>query len=207
MANTNQAVAVSDWGASAPSATSAAFGGAVTSALGGISAALDSAVSSLSGGFPVKTNAVQPFSAAGMTATQIMDILHNLDPGTVAAAGEVHTNLGSTLDTLATRLAQNAQTLAQNWSGNAAQAAMAKFQQLHDQTAILAQQATQTGSVLTWLGHPGAARLQVAADPDHDVASGVRCGDGRGGRRCRRRRGRCRGRRGDRRAAGRSAAC
>ena len=101
---------------------------------------------------PVKTNDVQPFGGAGMTTAQIMNILHSVDPGAAAAAGAAHTNLGEALAATAASLTRHAQTLAQNWTGTAAQTAMTRFQRLHNQTSALAAQAAQSGSVLTWLG-------------------------------------------------------
>ena len=68
------------------------------------------------------------------------------------------------LDTMAGHLTGYAQTLAQSWTGTAAQAAMARLQQLYDQTSVLAAQAAQTGSALTWLGTdvlPAFQRLQT----------------------------------------------
>jgi hypothetical protein len=114
--------------------------------------------------YPVKSNDVQPFDAAGMTTAQIMSILHRLDSGAVAEAGTAHTALGRTADTMAGHLTGYAQTLAQSWTGTAAQAAMARLQQLYDQTSVLAAQAAQTGSALTWLGTdvlPAFQRLQT----------------------------------------------
>ncbi len=116
------------------------------------------------GPYPVKSNDVQPFDAAGMTTAQIMSILHRLDSGAVAEAGTAHTALGRELDTMAGHLTGYAQTLAQSWAGTAAQAAMARLQELYDQTTVLAAQAAQTGSALTWLGTdvlPAFQRLQT----------------------------------------------
>ncbi len=113
---------------------------------------------------PVKSNDVQPFDAAGMTTAEIMSILHRLDSGAVAEAGTAHAALGCTADTIAGHLTGYAQTLAQSWAGTAAQAAMARLQQLYDQTSVLAAQAAQTGSALTWLGTdvlPAFQRLQT----------------------------------------------
>jgi hypothetical protein len=123
------------------------------------------------GGLPsyaVKTHSVSGYSGAGMSAGQIMDILHGLSPGDVRAAGAAHTRLGSTLDRVAGRLAANARTLAENWTGGAAQAAMGQFQQLHDHMLTLAQQALQVGSVLSWLG--GDVLPQFTSLPDPRVS-------------------------------------
>jgi hypothetical protein len=140
-------------------------------------------------GYPVKTNAVAPFSGTGMSASQIMAILHGLDPGAVQDAGEAHTSLGTTLDEVAARLVKNAHTLAQNWSGTAAQAAMGQFQQLHDHTAVLAQQALQVGAVLTWLGRDVLPSFKTLPDPSvsltslvmADAATGAAVGGALGG--------------------------
>lgn len=118
--------------------------------------------------YPVKTRAVSGFSGAGMPASTIMEILHGLSPGDVAAAGAAHTRLGSMLDTVAGRLAANAKTLAQNWSGSAAQGAMGQFEQLHDRMVTLAQQALQVGLVLSWLG--GEVLPQFVSLPDPRVS-------------------------------------
>lgn len=128
-------------------------------AFGGIPAA-DSA-----GSYPVKTNAVAGFSGAGMSSSQVMEILRRLDPGAVADAGAAHAQLGAVLDQVANRLTQHAQALAEHWSGSAAQAAMGKFQQLHDQMTVLSRQATQVGSVLTWLGTQVLPWAKALPDP------------------------------------------
>jgi len=121
--------------------------------------------------YPVKTRAVSGFSGAGMSAAAIMEILHGLSPGDVAAAGAAHTRLGTTLDMVAGRLAANARTLAQNWSGSAAQAAMGQFKQLHDHLVTLAQQALQVGSVLSWLGGDVLPQFTSLPDPRVSPAS------------------------------------
>ena len=157
-------------------------GAGVGSALSGISAELDSM-----GSYPVKTNVVAGFSGAGMSSAQVMEILRRLDPGAVADAGAAHAQLGAVLDQVAGRLTQHAQVLAENWSGSAAQAAMGKFQRLHDQMAVLSQQATQVGSVLTWLGtqvlpwakglpDPSAGGASVGADTVHGARIGAEIG-------------------------------
>ena len=118
--------------------------------------------------YPVKIHAVSAFSGAGMSAGTIMDILHGLSPGTVSAAGAAHTQIGTTLQAVAVRLAANAHTLAQNWTGSAAQGAMSQFQQLHNHMVTLADQALQVGSVLTWLG--GEVLPQFTSLPDPRVS-------------------------------------
>ena len=148
---------------------------------------------------PVKTNNVPPSSGAGMTTAEIMNILHRLDSGAVAAAGAAHTSLGDVLAAMAASLTRHAQTLAQNWTGTAARTAMTRFQQLHDQTSALATQAAQTGSVLTWLGTQVLPKFQQLQTPGTgsavaaDAAAGGLAGEvvaGLAGAMCRHRRGR-----------------
>ena len=147
-----------------PAASSAAAGNAFAGGTAATSSGRLAGAAPAAGPYPVKSNDVQPFDAAGMTAAQIMSILHRLDSGAVAEAGTAHTALGRTADTMAGHLTGYAQTLAQSWTGTAARAAMARLQQLYDQTSVLAAQAAQTGSALTWLGTdvlPAFQRLQT----------------------------------------------
>ena len=132
--------AISDWGASAPSGLS--FRGTGSSGPANLGAGLSF--------FDVKIHEVAPSDVSGMDASQIMNILHNLDVDGVREAAAAHTALGEQLQRVADKLVQNAHTLAQSWKGSAAQAAMNKFQQMHAQTAQLAAQAKQTGQVLHW---------------------------------------------------------
>ncbi|HEX8006021.1 MAG TPA: hypothetical protein VF482_06285 [Trebonia sp.] len=113
----------------------------------------------------VKTHSVAESNVTGMTAAEIMDILHGLPSGELAAAGAAQTRLGNTLEQIATRVTQHAHTLAQNWTGSAAQAAMVQFQVLHDQTMTLAQQTMQTGAVLSWLGNEVLPKFKALPDP------------------------------------------
>jgi uncharacterized protein YukE len=113
----------------------------------------------------VKIYSVAESDVTGMTAAEIMPILHGLAPEEMAHAGAAHTALGDRLEQIATRVAQHAHTLAQNWTGSAAQAAMVQFQALHDQMATLAQQASQTGSVLSWLGNEVLPKFKALPDP------------------------------------------
>lgn len=132
----------SDWGDGAPSVLN----------LGGGSSG-SSGAPSLGAGrsfFDIKINEVAPSEVSGMDVNQVMGILHNLDVEGVTEAANAHMNLAGKLDQVANRLARNAHTLAANWQGSAAQAAMTKFQEMHDQTAQLAAQAKQTGQVLHW---------------------------------------------------------
>jgi hypothetical protein len=119
----------------------------------------------------VKAAAVSGFSGAGMSADNIMDILHSLSPDEVAAAGSAHSRLAEVLDMVAGRLATNAGTLAKGWSGSAAEAAMGQFQQLHTRMSTLAQQSKQVGSVLTWLGNSVLRQFAALPDPRTSLAS------------------------------------
>ncbi len=149
---------------SSPAASSAAAGNALAGGAAATPSGRAAGAAPAARPYPVKSNDVQPFDAAGMTTAQIMSILHRLDPGAAAEAGTAHTALGRTADTMAGHLTGYAQTLAQSWTGTAAQAAMARLQRLYDQTSVLAAQAAQTGSALTWLGTdvlPAFQRLQT----------------------------------------------
>jgi uncharacterized protein YukE len=127
--------------------------------------------------------ASNPSEVTGMDATTIMGILKNLNASEVARAGQAHLDLGQTLSRIADRLASNAQTLAQNWQGDAAQAAMNRFQSMHDQTAQLAQQATKAGNALSWLGNDVLPQFQGLPDPRvtsttaHDEQTGASIGE------------------------------
>lgn len=132
-------IPMSDWGGGASSVLS--LGGSSSGGQG---------LGAGSSFFDVKINEVAPSEVSGMDVHQIMGILHNLDVEGVTEAADAHMNLASKLDQVASRLARNAHTLAANWQGGAAQAAMDKFQAMHDQAAQLAAQAKQTGQVLHW---------------------------------------------------------
>ena len=131
----------------------------------------------------IKTESVAQSDVSGMDAGQIMDILHGLDLDGVRNAAEAHLALSDKLEQVATRLAGNAHTLAQSWQGTAAQAAMAKFQVMHDQTATLAAQAKQTGQVLNWLGNEVLPKYKDLPDPRvesrtaSDEQTGAKVGD------------------------------
>lgn len=98
----------------------------------------------------VKVNAVAPSETSGMDAASVMDILRNLDVEGVREAASAHTALGETLERIAENLVANGQTLAGSWQGDAAQAAVTKFQQMHAQASQIAAQAKQTGQALEW---------------------------------------------------------
>jgi hypothetical protein len=121
--------------------------------------------------YPVKTQAVSAFSGSGMSVDTIMDILHGLNGTEVADAGRAHAQLGQVLDSVATRLAGNAGTLSKSWTGNAAEAAMGQFQQLHTRLSTLAQQAAQVGSVLSWLGSDVLPKFANLPDPRVSLTS------------------------------------
>ena len=115
--------------------------------------AFSAAPGRLSVGTPVldvKVHPVAPSSTSGMEASEVMNILHNLDVEGVREAASAHTALAGTLERIAENLVANGQTLAGGWQGDAAQAAVTKFQQMHAQTSQIAAQAKQTGQVLEW---------------------------------------------------------
>jgi hypothetical protein len=132
----------SDWGGGAPSALSVGGAGAPASSSTNLGAGASI--------YYLKINEVSPSEVSGMDVNQIMSILHGLDVDGVTEAADAHMNLASKLEQVASRLVSNAHTLAGSWQGTAAQAAMDKFQQMHNQTSQLAAQAKQTGQVLHW---------------------------------------------------------
>ena len=134
-------------------------------------------------GIDIRVNPVEQSDVSGMDATKIMGILHGLDTEGVLSVAQAHLRLGEKLEQIATRLTQNAHTLAQNWQGTAAQTAMNKFQEMHDQTALLAAQAKQTGQVLQWLGSDVLPKYKSLPDPrvesrtQSDEQTGAKIGD------------------------------
>jgi hypothetical protein len=106
-----------------------------------------------------------PATTGTLTTAEITTILARLDGAALQDAGAAQTQLGRELSTLAAHLAQEAGTLAQNWSGVAARTALAQLQRLHQQTATLATQVTRTGAVLTWLGTQVLPALNHPATP------------------------------------------
>jgi uncharacterized protein YukE len=132
----------SDWGDGAPSVLST--GGAGAPASPGTNLGAGTSI------YYLKINEVSPSEVSGMDVNQVMSILHSLDVNGVTEAADAHMNLASKLEQVASRLASNAHTLSGSWQGTAAQAAMDKFQQMHNQTSQLAAQAKQTGQVLHW---------------------------------------------------------
>jgi uncharacterized protein YukE len=102
--------------------------------------------------YQIKTMPVTPAPAVGMTASEIETLFSYLDPSAVAEAGKAHAAAAKTLQSIADSLVTHAQALAGGWSGTAAQASIAAFQQLHQTAVQLAQASAQTGQVLTWLG-------------------------------------------------------
>ena len=114
--------------------------------------------------YEVKLDPV-PATTGALTTAEITAILARLDGAALQDAGAAHTQLGRELSTMAAHLAQEAGTLAQNWSGVAARTALAQLQRLHQQTATLATQVTRTGAVLTWLGTQVLPALNHPATP------------------------------------------
>ena len=114
--------------------------------------------------YEVKPDPV-PAATGALTSAEITTILARLDGAALQDAGVAQTQLGRELSTMAAHLAQEAGTLAQNWSGVAARTALAQLQRLHQQTATLATQVTRTGAVLTWLGTQVRSALNHPATP------------------------------------------
>ena len=114
--------------------------------------------------YEVKPDPV-PATTGALTTAEIVTILARLDGPALQDAGAAQTQLGRELSTMAAHLAQEAGTLAQNWSGVAARTALAQLQRLHQQTATLATQVTRTGAVLTWLGTQVLPALNHPATP------------------------------------------
>ena len=116
--------------------------------------------------YNIKPNSVSPAGEEqSMGYQEIMQNLHNLKPGDVASAGDAFKNLGTVLDNIASDLATTGNQLSQHWQGTAAQAAMTKFQQLHDQAAQLAAQAHTTANVASWVGNDVLPQYKNIPDP------------------------------------------
>jgi uncharacterized protein YukE len=117
--------------------------------------------------YNIKPNSVPPpGEEQSMQYPEIMAILHNLKPKDVASAGDAFKNLANVLDSIATDLANTGNQLSNSWQGAAAQAAMNKFQQLHDQAAQLAANAHNTASVAYWLGNDVLPQYQSIPSPE-----------------------------------------
>jgi uncharacterized protein YukE len=122
--------------------------------------------SSSGSSYNIKPNTVSPAGEEeSMGYQEIMQNLHNLKPGDVASAADAFKNLGTVLDNIASDLANTGNQLSQQWQGAAAQAAMTKFQQLHDQAAQLAAQAHTTSNVAGWVGNDVLPQYKNIPDP------------------------------------------
>jgi hypothetical protein len=111
-----------------------------------------------------------------MTAEEVMDILHSLDAGSVAAAGASYGEAASALEAAAERIAQHTQTLSEHWDGTAADAALASLRLSRERALDAAARATRTGAALTWLGTEVLPEFRSLPDPAgqpdaHAVAS------------------------------------
>ena len=111
-----------------------------------------------------------------MSAGEIMEILRDLDPGSVAAAGASYSAAASELEALAERIAQRTRTLSEHWDGTAADAAQAWMRHSREQALNAAAQAKRTGAALTWLGTEVLPAFRSLPDPAgqpdaHAVAS------------------------------------
>lgn len=118
--------------------------------------------------YNIQPNSVSPGGEEqSMSYQEIMRILHGLKPGDVASAGAAFENLGKVLDGVAEKLRNTAMKLAadNSWRGAAAQAAMTKFQQLHDQAAQLAANAHTTANSVNWIGHDVLPKYKAIPNP------------------------------------------
>lgn len=94
-----------------------------------------------------------PHETATMESQEIMDLLHNLDPGGTWQTGHHFAQVGEALNVIATRLARHAEHLADHWRGSGATRAIRQLKNTHDYVAELAAQANQTGEAMKWLGN------------------------------------------------------
>lgn len=117
---------------------------------------------------PVTQCAVSDYSTA-----EIEGLLSSLQPAAMDQAGQAFTNAGQVLAIVAEGLIQHARRLNENWSGRAAQAALASFQPLHQSAMQLAQASAQTGSVLSWLADPILPYYQSYRAPDNGIVGTV----------------------------------
>lgn len=97
-----------------------------------------------------------------MSAGEIMEILRDLDPGSVAAAGASYSAAASELEALAERIAQRTRTLSEHWDGTAADAAQAWMRHSREQALNAAARAKRTGGPYL-AGQRGPARIPLAA--------------------------------------------
>ena len=151
------------WGTGAPPSIDA---GTTITPAAAASAGYVSAGGGGTGPGGIAVTPIPPTEVAGMTSGQIMALLHGLQPAAVAEAGQAHTRLGQTLTTLAGQLATHTQTLAENWSGQAADTALASLYQTHQQTVAVARAAIQAGAVLSWLGNTVLPEFKALPDPN-----------------------------------------
>jgi hypothetical protein len=111
-----------------------------------------------------------------MTAEEVMDILHSLDAGSVAAAGASYGEAASALEAAAERIAQHTRTLSEHWDGTAADAALASLRLSRERALDAAARAKRTGAALAWLGTEVLPEFRSLPDPAgqpdaHAVAS------------------------------------
>jgi hypothetical protein len=104
-----------------------------------------------------------------MTPEEVMEILRNLDAGSVAAAGASYGEAASALETLAERIAQHTRTLSEHWDGTAADAALAPLRRSREHALDAAARAKRTGAALTWLGTEVLPVFRSLPDPAGQV--------------------------------------
>jgi hypothetical protein len=122
--------------------------------------------------YRIRSCPVAPPHLDSMDSGQVMDLLRDLDGTEFKAAYGALLSLARALDETTDRLQANAMTLALNWAGSAAQAAMGKFQEIHDETAQLAAQARHAAEVLQWVGEDLIPEYKSLPDPDATVKTG-----------------------------------
>jgi uncharacterized protein YukE len=103
--------------------------------------------------FPIRQTTVTPIPVSGLTAADIKQMFSWLpEASLVSESGKAHMTASGVLADIADNLIQHVQVLNDNWGGQAAQAAVTNFQQLHETALGLAQTSAQTGAVLNWIG-------------------------------------------------------
>lgn len=109
----------------------------------------------------------------GMSYQEIMPKLHGLDPDQFAAASKAFGQLESALDNITASLRRTGESFAanQSWRGAAAQKAMDKFQDMHDQASVLSAQCSQAKTSLSWFSDATRPYQQI---PDPQVVSATK---------------------------------
>src|SRR3984885_2879663 len=99
--------------------------------------------------YTIKTEPVTTIPVSGLTAQTIEAWFASIDASGVLAAGNAHTAASKTLNETAEGIIAHVQTMAQSWTGDAANAAVSNFKQLHAAAVSMAQVSHTVGQVLT----------------------------------------------------------